>query len=238
MPLKFDMVRGRPALMSLRQIGTSRVAPATVTVTVDTAGAPKGATSIPVTALSADIPKNTVLTFDDAESTKVVVVEDAASGATSLSVESFEGADGDGIQNALTSGDAATWDGLFTDIASNSLDFSVNEQTNELTAVTHGSATGVRVSVPEVTSVQPTITRQGLFFADGQLYQDLVKNAKTPNSNWWVKYVVPGPDGSPAVTYEGLARVFGVGHPTPADNLVQLNYSARFISDEYTITTA
>src|SRR5690606_22800761 len=176
MPLKFDMVRGRPALMSLRQIGPSRVAPATVTVTVDSAGAPKGATSIPVTALSADIPKNTVLTFDDAESTKVVVVEDAASGATSLSVESFEGADGDGIQNALTGGDAATWDGLFTDIASNSLDFSVNEQTNELTAVTHGSATGVRVSVPEVTSVQPTITRQGLFFADGQLYQDLVKN--------------------------------------------------------------
>ena len=44
MPLKFDMVRGRPALMSLRQIGTSRVAPATVTVTVDSAGAPAGVT--------------------------------------------------------------------------------------------------------------------------------------------------------------------------------------------------
>lgn len=238
MPLKFNMVRGRPALMYLKQIGTAVAAPSSVTVTVDVAGALAAATTIPVTALPGAVPKNTVLTFDDSNKVKVVVTADASASGTSLSVESFEGATGDGISHALTSGDKAIWDGLYTDIASNSLDFSANEQTNELTAVTHGSATGVRVAVPEVTSVQPTISRQGLFFADGQLYKDIVRNAKSPNANWWIKYVLPGHDGTTAVVYEGLARMFGVGHPTPADNLVQLNYSVRFISDDYTITAA
>lgn len=241
MPLIFDMVRGRPALMYLKRIGTAIVAPTGVTVTVDAAGALAGATSIPVTSLSAAVPKNTVLEFTatggGAVITKVVVTADATASAVSLSVEAFEGASGDGIDAALVSTDKAVWDGLYTDIASNSLDFSVNEQTNELTAVTHGSATGVRVGVPEVTSVQPTISRQGLFFADGQLYKDIVKNAKTPNANWWAKYILPAADGTAAVTYEGLVRMFGVGHPTPADNLVQLSYSVRFINDAYSITT-
>ena len=242
MPLILDPVRGRPALMYLLRIGTGVSAPSTVTATVSAAGALQGATSIPVSALPAAIPKNTVLSFTasggGAIITKVVVTADAAQSDTSLSVESFEGAAGDGIDAALVNTDEAVWDGLYTDIASNSLDFSANEQTNELTAVTHGSATGVRVAVPEVTSVQPTISRQGLFFADGQLYKDIVRNAKTPNSNWWAKYVLPAHDGTPAVTYEGLARMFGVGHPTPADNFVQLSYSVRFISDAYTITAA
>src|SRR5690606_34729857 len=113
-----------------------------------------------------------------------------------------------------------------------------NEQTTELTAVTHGSATGVRVAIPEVTSVSPTIQRQGMFFDDGQLIEDLVKNAKTPNANWWGKYVVPDSAGLAKVTYAGLGRVFGVGHPTPADNLITLTYSFRFIRDAYTITVA
>lgn len=238
MPLKLNTVRGRPALMYLKQIGTAVAAPGTVEVTIGAGGATAGATSLTVTALPGAVPKNTVLVFNDSNKVKVVVTADATASATTLSVESFEGATGDGISDALTSGDKATWDGLYTDIASNSLDFSANEQTNELTAVTHGSATGVRVAVPEVTSVQPTISRQGLFFADGQLYKDIVRNAKSPNANWWVKYVLPGHDGAVAVTYEGLARMFGVGHPTPADNLVQLNYSVRFISDDYTITAA
>ena len=241
MPLIFNLVRGRPALMYLKRLGTGTTAPATVTATVSAAGASQGATSIPVSALSAGIPKNTVLAFTatggGATITKVVVTADASASDTSLAVEAFEGASGDGIDAALVSTDKAVWDGLLTDIASNALDFSVNEQTNELTAVTHGSATGVRVAVPEVTSVQPTVTRQGLFFTDSPLYKDIVKNAKTPNANWWAKYVLPDFEGEPAVTYEGLARMFGVGHPTPADNLVQLTYSVRFVNDAYTITT-
>lgn len=242
MPLLFDIVRGKPALMYLKQIGTSESAPSTVTATVSSAGAAADATTIPVSALSAAIPKNTVLEFSRAagspSTVKVVVTEDADASDTSLKVEAFEGASGDGIDAALAENDAATWDGLYTDIASNALDFSVNEQTQELTAVTHGSATSVRVSVPEVTSVQPTIQRQGMFFDDGTLISDLVKNAKTPNANWWGKLIIPDSAGAAKVTYAGLGRVFGVGHPTPADNLITLTYSFRFIRDSYTITVA
>lgn len=242
MPLAFDIVRGRPALMFLRQIGTSEQAPSTVTATVSAAGAAAGVNTIPVTALPGGIPKNTVLTFSRAagnpSTMKVVVTVDEQTSDTSIAVEAFEGAQGDGIPYSLAQNDAATWDGLYTDIASNALDFAVNEQTTELTAVTHGSATGVRVAIPEVTSVSPTITRQGMFFDDGQLIEDLVKNAKTPNANWWGKYVVPDSGGNAKVTYAGLGRVFGVGHPTPADNLITLSYSFRFIRDAYTITVA
>lgn len=229
--------------MYLVRLGEGTTAPTPLTITAD-ANAIVGAKTISVTVASGtpSIPKNTVLTFTDGASAAVKVVVTATTtlgtAPTNLPIEAFEGAQGDGIDTQIDATDTAVWDGLHTDIASNSLDFSANEQTNELTAVTHGSATGVRVATPEVTSVQPTIQRQGLFFADGQLYEWLVKNAKTPNANWWAKYVLPDPAGDPAVVYAGLARVSGVGHPTPADNYVQMSYSARFISDAYTISTA
>lgn len=236
MPLIFDGVRGRPSRMTLRALGSSTSKPSTVTVTVDAAGAAAGVNTIPVTALSAAIAKNAILTFDDPNKVTVVVTADADASDTSLAVESFEGAQGDGISDALTSGDKAEWDGLYTDVASNALDFSANEQTNELIAVTHGGATGVRVSVPEVTSIQPTIQRNGLFLNDSPLLTSLLQNVKQPNQNWWGKLILPDEDGVPLFAYEGLGRVFGVGHPTPADNFINLAYSYRFIRDAFTIT--
>ena len=231
MPLKFDMVRGKPALFYLVHRGVLTTAPATVTVTVGAAGAAAGATSIPVTALSADIPKNTVLRFSraagDPDVVIVVTTADAIATATSISVESFEGADGDGITHSLASADAATWDGLYTDIASESLDFQVNAQTQELSPVTHGSATGVSVSLPEITSIAPSVTRQGLFFARSQVIEDLLTYGDT-NSNWWGKLVQPDATGQPWVTRQGLGVVSGLGTPSPADNLIQLSYTFRF----------
>lgn len=239
-PLRFDPILGRPALMYLRRLGTSTSKPSPVTVTVDAAGAPAGALSIPVTALSEAIPRNTILVFDRAagnpDQVKVVVTADADVGATALAVEAFEGASGDGISASLAQNDVAVWDGLYTDFASNNLDFSANEQTQELTAVTHGGSSGVKVGVPQVTSVQPTIQRQGFLLNGSQLLTDLLQNVKTPNANWWGKYVLPDADGNDLMVYEGLGRVFGVGHPTPADNYIQLNYSFRFIDDAFTVT--
>lgn len=240
MPIKYNIVRGRPSLAFLRPLGSSQNAPSTVTVTL-TSGATIGAKTLTVASLSGPIPANTLLRFDralgDPDVVSVIVTEDAEASETSLSVETFDGAEGDGISHALAISDFATWDGLWTDGASQSLDFSANEQTQELTAVTHGSSTGVKVSLPEVTSVQPQFTRQGLFLNNGPLLTALVKNVKTPNQNWWGKYTVAGADGLPAVEYAGLGRVSGVGHPTPADNITQLAYTFRFVNDAYTITT-
>lgn len=240
MPLLFDPVRGKPSLMSLRALGALTSKPTTVTATVSATGAAAGVNAIPVTALPGAIPKNTVLHFSrdagNPDIVSVVVTADAAQSATSIAVESFEGAQGDGISHALASADEAEWDGLYTDVASNALDFSANEQTTELTAVTHGGSSGVRVATPEVTSISPTITRGGLFLNDSQLLTDLMGNVKQPNQNWWGKLVIPDEDGVPLFAYEGLGRVSGVGHPTPADNFIQLSYSFRFIRDAFTVT--
>ena len=231
MPLKFDMVRGKPALFYLVHRGVLTTAPATVTVTVGAAGAAAGANSIPVVALPAAIPKNTVLRFSRAAGTPdeviVVVTADADATDTSIAVESFEGADGDGISHSLASEDEAVWDGLYTDIASESLDFQVNAQTQELNPVTHGSATGVSVSLPEITSIAPSVTRQGLFFANSKVVEDLLTYGDT-NANWYGKLVQPDHTGQPWATREGLGVVSGVGTPTPADNLIQLQYTFRF----------
>ncbi|HEX7000179.1 MAG TPA: hypothetical protein VF164_00630, partial [Trueperaceae bacterium] len=227
------MVRGKPSLMFLKYIGSSTAAPSTVTVTL-TDNAAAGATSLTVSALSAAIPKNTVLTFSraagDPATMKVVVTADADVSDTTISVEDFEGVAGDGIPHSLATGDAATWDGLYTDIASNNLDFARNEQTQDLNPVTHGSATGVSVSIPEITSIAPSIQRQGLFWADGQLIKDILQYGGT-NANFYAKLVIPDEDGNAFVTYAGYGKVMGVGHPSPADNLVQLNYTFRFASD-------
>src|SRR5690606_15471929 len=87
MPLAFDIVRGKPALMFLRMISTSEIAPTTVTATLS-GNASAGATSLTVTALTAAIPKNTVLTFSRAAGTpstvKVVVTADADASDTTL----------------------------------------------------------------------------------------------------------------------------------------------------------
>ena len=233
MPLKFDMVRGKPALFYLVHRGTLTTAPSTVTVTVAAAGAAAGVNSIPVTSLPAAVPKNTVLQFSrsvpgtDPATMRVVVTADAAFEATSIAVEDFEGADGDGIPYSLVSTDAAVWDGLYTDIASESLDFQVNAQTQELSPVTHGSATGVSVSLPEITSIAPSVTRQGLFFDGSQVVRDILTYGDT-NANWWGKLVQPDSTGQPWVVRAGLGVVSNVGTPSPADNLIQLAYTFRF----------
>jgi hypothetical protein len=231
MPLKLDLVRGKPTLFYLAHRGTLTTAPSTVTVTVGAAGASAGANSIPVTALSAEIPKNTVLTFSRAagspSTVKVVVTETAAAAAVSIAVENFEGSDGDGIPFSLASADAATWDGLYTDVASQSLDFQVNAQTQELNPVTHGSSTGVSVSLPEITSIAPSVTRQGIFWADGQLVKDIIQYGDM-REDWWGKLVIPNAAGQPFAVRAGLGVISGVGTPAPSDNVIQLAYTFRF----------
>jgi len=238
MPLKYSLVEGKNTGLYLAYLGAGvTAAPTPVTVTVDTAGATAGDTTIPITDPGTNIPKNTVLTFDDANSTTVVVTADFTAGAAgNLEVEDYDGASGDGIANALTSGDAASWDGLYTAVGTENAPFSNNAQTNELTAVTYGSGSGVSVSVPNVQSKSPQTSRTGLLIADGQLTQDLITYGDG-NGNWYAKHVTPDATGSAYVTREGVARVTGVDQEQPADGLVRLSYTVTFI-EEPTVTFA
>lgn len=239
MPLKREDVRGRPTLLYLLHLGQLVDPPVPETIEVGVAGAAAGALAIPVVATASAIPRNTILTFTepavvgppavDAYQVQVVVTEDAPPGATSLAVEAFHGADGDGISAPLTSAAEAVWDGLLTDVASQNLDFQKGATRQDFNSVTHGSGTGVTISQSEVSAIAPNIPRTGLFLPRSPLLEDILLYGDT-NANWWARGVWPDERGRPYIVHEGLARITDVGTPAPADNLIQLNYTVRFSS--------
>ncbi len=237
MPLKYTQVEGRPTGLYLALLAAgSSTAPSDVTVTVDTGGATAGDTTIPITDPGTDIPKNTVLTFDDSNSTKVVVTEEFASGsAGNLAVEAYDGADGDGISNDLTDGDEAAWDQLYTVVGTEDAPYSNNAQTQDLQAVVYGNSSAINVSTPQVQSTAPQIARSGLFLAEGQLVQDIIEYADS-NRNWWAKHITPDSDGAAWLQREGLCRVTDLQQAAPANDLIRLSFNIRFVSAVPTIT--
>jgi hypothetical protein len=240
MPFKYTKVEGKPIGLYLALLAEgASAAPSTVTATVATGAAAAGDTSIPVDALTAAIPKNTVLVFSRAagspDTVTVVTTAEAASAATSIPVESFDGSDGDGIAYDLAAADAATWDGLYTAIGTENSPYSNNAQTNDLTAVVYGGSGDISVSKPSVQSMAPTISRAGLWLAEGQLVQDIMQYADT-NRNWWAKQVLPDADGAPWAQRAGLARVSNMQHDPPADGLIRISYDIRFVGSKPTLT--
>lgn len=231
MPLRFTKVRGRPVGLYLALLGIGvTTEPSDVTITVDTGGAAAGATTVPITDPGTDIPKNSVITFSPAsgDAFTVVVTEAFTSGSSGdLKVEAYEGAEDDGIPTALAAGDTATWDSLYTVTATENAPYTNNPQTQDLTAATYGSGSGVDVGEPEVTSVSPQIARSGLFIAEGQLVSDILEYADT-NRNWWCKQVLPDANGEPWKSREGLSRVTDLNNEGPADGLLRLSFNIRF----------
>lgn len=238
MPLKITQVRGRPVglFMALLDVGVT-TPPASHAITVATGGAAEGANTIPVTALPVAVPKNTILTFDDAAATTVVVTADAASGATSISVEMYEGEEGAGLDNALAAGAAASYDQLLTVAGTEDSPYTNNPQTQDLNPVTYGGSTGVSVGTPEVQSLAPQIARSGLFLAEGQLTQDLLQYADS-NRSWWVSQVIPDSNGAEYATRAGRAKVTDLNEAKPANDLIRLSFNIRFIGSKPSLTFA
>ena len=232
MPLRYTKVEAKPVglYLALLAVGVS-TQPAAVEITVGTGGAAAGATTIPVEALTAAIPKNTVLEFTRAAGSPasiiVVTTADAAAAAVELSVEMYEGAEGDGLTHALAAGDAASWDQLLTATGTENAPFTNNPQTQELSAITYGGGSGVSVQDPSVQSVAPQIARTGLFIADGDLVKSIIRYTDT-NRNWWAKHVSPDAEGKPYLVRQGLARLGNLSQEGPADGLQRLSYNVRF----------
>lgn len=232
MPQRYTQVEAKPIGLYLALLAPGvNTAPAAVTVTVATAGAEAGATEIPVEPLSVAIPKNTVLAFTRAAGSPatlmVVVTADAAEAAATISAEPYEGAEGDGLPYALAAADTASWDQLLTATGTENAPYTNNPQTQELSAITYGSGSGVSVQDPSTTSVAPQIARSGLFIAEGQLVKDIIRYADG-NRNWWAKHVSPDADGAPWLVRKGLARLSGLSQEGPADGLQRLSYTIRF----------
>lgn len=239
MPLKIKQVRGKPVGLYLALLGVGVSTPPSVeNIVVGTGGAAAGDNAIPVEALPVAIPKNTILTFSraagDPATVTVVVTADAAAAATSLSVEAFEGEEGAGLPAALAAADSASYDGLFTVAGTENSPYTNNPQTQDLNAVVYGSASGVSVSNPEVTSVSPQMARTGLFLSSGQLVKDIIQYADT-NRLWYARQVTPDDTGAPFMERTGLCKVSDLNEDKPADNLLRLSYTIRF-TEKPTIT--
>lgn len=232
MPLRYSKVKAKPVGLYLALLGVGvTTEPSDLTLTVDTAGAAADATAIPVEDPGADVPKNTVIEWSPASGDSFLTVVTAdftwASGSNEIQVESYEGAEGDGIPTALAAGDTGVWDRLYTVVGTENAPFANNPTTSELTAVTYGSGSGVKANEQEVTAVAPTITRSGLFIAEGQLTSDLLQYADT-NRDWWVKQVLPDANGDPFRSREGRARVTDLQDDPPSDGQIRLSFTIRF----------
>jgi hypothetical protein len=232
MPVLARGVRGKPALIAMRYLGAPSVAyPTAVTIEVAVGGAAIGATTLPVTALPVDVPANTVLVFNKGtvDETTIVVTADANETDTSLSVDNYEGEEGQGLTTALTAGDEASWDTLLTFAGVEDTTTSANEQTNELSATTYGSGSGVRVSLPEVIAYSPTINVSGLFTDDNPLLKDLLRFGRGSNARWAVRKEIPKEDGLLWYLERARAMVLNVSEPVPAGDFARLSFDIRYV---------
>lgn len=232
MPVRYETTKGSLTglFLALLDVGVT-TAPSTVTVTVATGGASAGATSIPVDALSAAIPKNTVLEFSRAagspSSIVVITTADAASGATSIDVEMYEGNKGDGLTYDLAAADAATWDGLTHVVGIESTDYNENPQTEQLRSVVYGMGDDVTIDQPTITSKAPQISVTAFKQSD-QLAKDLAQYANT-NRRWWARYVLPYASGPFFEERKGLAIVRDRTIQSPSDNYMRAPFTIQFV---------
>ena len=234
MPVRYETTKGSYTglFLALLDVGVT-AAPSDVTVTVATGGAAVGATSIDVDALSAAIPKNTVLEFSRAagspSSIIVITTADAAAAATSIDVEMYEGTEGDGLTYALAAADAATWDGLTHVVGVQSADYNENPQTEQLRAVVYGMGSGVTVDQPTITSKAPQITVTAFKQGASQLAKDLSRYANS-NRRWWARYVLPDSNGPLFEQRDGLAIVRDFSVQSPSDNYMQSPFTVQFLN--------
>lgn len=234
MPMRIQTFPGERVADFIRRIANPVAgAPSAVTVTVAAAGALAGATSIPVVALTAMIPRYTILTFDDDETTSVVLTADAAVGATTISVERVEGKLGDGIENPLVSGDIASWNALYRLTGGESKDFSTSKQTEDNRPVTFESWTSAAgMARKKVTGKEASISHSGYYHIDDAGFRE-IRDADAVDGFLWYRREIYREDGTLAETREGVVQVLDYSEPTSATDDVKASFTLDFYG-EYT----
>lgn len=232
MPLDTTFVKGRPTQVFVgpaAPVGQKATAPTPVTLTVGSAGAAQGATSIPVTAsASATITKNTILVFEagEVDECRVVVTADTPVSAVeaSLPVDSVEGEEGDGIPFALEENDTAEWDAMYRLLGTQQSDYSLSENTQNLQSVTYDSAEAMAWDESEDTSKSWQIQRSGRYKPTDYAFQQ-VRLAAHEGREIWVKQVTPDEDGNPIHSKSGRAKVRGYTETNPADGIYDASWT-------------
>lgn len=182
------------------------VPPTPVTIIVAIGGAARGATTLPVEALTTKIRKNTILDFDGV---KVVVTEDTDTGAEILPVDGVMSVIGGGIDQAIDAAVAATWDRTYRVLGTETADFSSEESTTDYVSNTYDSGYGISYTVRTVENAGWSISRAGRSKLDDYGFF-ICYDAGIRKVPVWVQLQRPGFDNKPAVTHSGAAWVTGL----------------------------
>jgi len=230
MPLAHTVTKGVNDFFALKYLGASTTEPVDVTITINDAGnVAAGALSMTVDALSDAITANAVI--ESAANGQFVVVTAAAiATATTLAVDTYLNAEGDGIDTAELDNGTFAWDRLESDTASTNLTFNRNSTSQQLGGVTHGSGTSITAQLNLITAVAPTLVRAGEFPEDAQILRDILTYGDS-NAYFWGKQRRFNPDGTLFFTREGYGIITGVGDPSASAGIVTLDYTFNWATN-------
>lgn len=236
MPMRIQTFPGERVADFVRRIANPVAsAPAPVTIVVGAAGASAGDTELPVVALTAFVPRYTILVFDDANETAVVTTADGAIGDTVLQVERVEGKLGEGIENDLASADEAVWNGLYRLTGGESKDFNTSKQTEDNRPVTFESWTSAAgMARKKVTGKEASVAHSGFYHIDDAGFRE-IREADAVDGFLWYRREIFRADGSIAEVREGIVQVLDYAEPTSSTDEVKASFTLDFYG-EYTET--
>lgn len=209
-------------------LGTIATEPADATITVGTqADVGDTVADLRVAAGTLTLRKNLILAFDDGATTVLVrVTADTTIDATAsaVPVDAIAG-DTPGITGTLTTGHTAVWDQLHRVLGTESANFAVADNVNQLTPASYEARfAGTVWDEDEATSKGWSIPRAGRFKAgDYALRQCEIANLE--EREVWVKVVYADEDGDPARVYEGRARVRNFSVDAPATGVLDASWT-------------
>ena len=209
-------------------LGAIATEPQDVTITVGTA-ASVGATvaDLRVAAGTLTLRKNLILAFVDGPDTVYVrvtaetVIDNTAS---TVPVDAIVG-DVPGIDAALTTDHVAVWDQLHRVLGTESANFAIADNVNQLTPASYEARfAGAVWDEDEATSKGWSIPRQGRFkVGDYALRQCEI--ASLEERELWVKVVYADENGDPGRVYEGRARVRNFQVDAPATGVLDAGWT-------------
>ena len=209
-------------------LGAPATEPDDVTITVG-AAADAGDTEadLRVAAGTLQLRKNLILAFDDGATVVLLrVTEDTVIDATAstVPVDAIAG-DEPGIPAALTTDHVAVWDQLHRVLGTESANFAVADNVNQLTPASYEAAyAGAVWDEDEATSKGWSIPRQGRFkVGDHALQQCEIANLE--ERELWVKVVYADEGGDPGRVYEGRARVRNLQVDAPATGVLDASWT-------------
>jgi hypothetical protein len=209
-------------------LGSIASEPVDVTITVGTL-ASAGATTadLRIASGSLQLRKNLILAFVEGPSTVFIrVTEDTVitDSASAVPVDRIAG-DEPGIDADLTTSHTAVWDRLHRVIGTESANFAVADNVNNLTPASYEAKyAGAVWEEDEATSKGWSIPRQGRFKAADHAFRQ-TEIASLEEREAWVKVVYADEDGAAARVYEGRARVRNFATDAPATGVLDASWT-------------